>query len=136
MIETRLSTLAVNAEADALAALLSGGFFDLLMGPKGENPDEVAPIEQRLARLPFAEVAFAKSVNGVLRANPLGKSVATRTGDPTWYQCLTKEGVPVLDGTAGQAGANATTKSKTIQEGSIVEITNFRHVVSRQAGVL
>ncbi len=133
-MKTRLSVYAVNAQASATAKLLDGGYFDLMTGEQPEFGGEDVPVELRLARCEFGKVAFGPPKNGVLQANPISKAVATKTGEPTWCRCLTKDGIPIMDGSVGKSDANAITKVAMIVEGQVVNITEFKHVVSNQAG--
>lgn len=129
---TRLSFFAVNAQAEATARLLDGGYFDLMSGEQPESADDIVDENLRLARCTFGEVAFAKPIDGVLRANPIGKSVAINTGVPTWCRCLTREGFPVMDGSVGKKNANATSKVSMIVEGQIVSVTEFKHTINKR----
>lgn len=132
MRNTRLSTRTVNAQAKLIADDLSSGYLDFMTGDRPESADDAVPDELRLARCTFAVAAFAAPRDGVLRANPIGKSVATKTGDPTWCRCLTKDGQPVMDGTVGEVDANAITKVATLVQGQIVNVTEFKHTVNKQ----
>lgn len=134
MKQTRLSLYAVNAQAEATAKLLDGGYFDLMTGDQPASADDSVPDEMRLARCFFGSVAFGAPRNGVLEANPITKAVATRTGPPTWCRCLTRDGLPILDGSVGKSDANTITKVLMIVEGQIVNITGFKHTISNQAG--
>lgn len=133
--KTRLGLLAVNAEAKAVAELLNGGYLDFMTGEQPAGPDVPVSDDLRLARCSFGNVAFGVPDAGVLISNPLSKAVAIKTGEPRWVRCLTKNLEPVIDGNAGKVGqgdANALGKVDTIVEGQIVNITEFKHVVSKQ----
>lgn len=131
-MRTRLHPIAVNAQAQATAELLNGGFFDLMTGEQPVSTDEEVPDQWRLSRSTFGNVAFAAPRNGLLVANPISKAIAVRTGKPTWCRCLTKDLIPVMDGSVGATDANAITKVATIVEGQIVNISEFRHVIRSQ----
>ncbi len=131
MKRTRLSALAVDVQAAATAKLLDGGLFDLMTGDQPDFSDDDNVDEFRLARLSFGSVAFGSPKDGVIEANPLMKSVATQTGEPTWVRCRTRDGRAVFDGNVGKADANCIVKVETIVKGTIVDITRFRHVISK-----
>jgi len=129
--ETRLSLTAVNAQAKTIAELLNGGFYDLMTGERPESVDDVISSDFRLSRHSFAAVAFGEPINGVIQANSIAKSVATRNGEPTWCRCLTRDGRPIIDGTVGKSDANAISTVDMIVAGQTVIVTEFRHEVSR-----
>ena len=131
-MSARYHPLAVNAQAEAISRLLDGGYLDIMTGARPESEDDVVREEQRLSRNQFAPKAFGVPKDGVLEANKIEKSVAIRKGEPTWCRCLTRDERPVVDGDYGTTGANLVGKVTMIVEGQIVNITAFRHTVSKQ----
>jgi hypothetical protein len=121
---------AVNAQARATAEQLTGGFLIFMTGEQPESADEEVPEELTLARCQFS--TFAPPKDGVLQSNPLTKSIAIRTGEPTWCRCVTRDGRTVMDGSVGRQDANAITKVAMLVQGQIVNVTEFKHIISRQ----
>lgn len=125
MIAARWSSLAVNTKADALTALLNGGFLDLYAGRRPATL-EGDPADAPLARLQFADPAFVRAVNGVSVAYPLHAELAAPlAGTATWFRCLTAEDEPMLDGSVGTSHADLVLSSTTILVGTRVTIDRF-----------
>lgn len=131
-MSARYSRLAVNAQAEAIAKLLDGGYIDIMTGDRPESEDDPVADDQVLSRNEFSAKAFGPPKDGVLQANPIAKSVAIRNGEPTWCRCFTKDGRPVVDGNYGSTGANLAGKVNMLVQGQIVNITGFKHIVSKQ----
>lgn len=120
-----LSALAVNAQADAVARLLSGGFLQLL------SKDRVI-----LAELRFGEPAFGKAEDGVIRSAPIASDLDARAdGRATLFQCTTASGKFLLEGSVGdRLGAEAerpelVMNSVEIRRGSEIAVDEFVYVI-------
>lgn len=76
--DTRLSTLVVNAQADALAKLADGGFVDIYDGERPKSADDPVTSQKLGVSLQLGSPAFLPAVNGDISANPMtvGISVA------------------------------------------------------------
>jgi hypothetical protein len=66
---TQLTNLAVNTEADALAALCNGGFMDIYDGTQPATGDTAITTQNKLASCALNATAFGAAVAGVLTAN-------------------------------------------------------------------
>lgn len=106
-VDTKTSTAAVNAEANAVGAMLSNGYLRVYGGDKAASADD-APGGLPLAELRFAEVAFGPADDGLIISYPLLPDMNTvGGGDATWYRTFAADGVtPVFDGTVGLTGCN------------------------------
>ena len=89
-----------------------------------------------LAELRFGIPAFHLAEAGILTARPILKtSDATATGTASWFRCVSKAGVAVVDGSVGRNGEPAGAEydldmdSPKIQEHSEVAINAFSYQV-------
>jgi hypothetical protein len=131
MLNTTLSTAAVNAEADALAALLNAGFIDLYDGEQPEDADTAISTQNRLVRLMFSAPAFAKAKGGVLTANAIVQGIAQVGSRATWFRASQKDGTPVFDGSVGDADANMVLPTTFIVAKQTVTCTRFTHKIAK-----
>jgi len=106
MRDLKVSILGINAEADALARLLDGGFIWIMGDEKAETAD--APVlTAPLATLRFGSPAFAPAAGGVIKSNPIEADRNTAgTGKPKWLRAVTADLRAVFDGTVGANGCN------------------------------
>lgn len=83
-----LSVTAANAAADAIAALLDGGYCDIFEGPQPESIAEGLPRGTKLlASLKLGSPAFRKALDGTARANAMQPDKEAKdTGRPQWFR--------------------------------------------------
>ncbi len=91
---TRETNLAVNAAADAKAALMTGGGLEFLTGSPSAQPDS-ATTETVLARVDFG--SFAPAENGIIEYAFTGVAVQVE-GTVGWWRTVDSSEAPVLDG--------------------------------------
>lgn len=93
----------VNAQADAIAALLDDGYIRVYTGPKPATADDAITSQTLLAELRFASPAAPAAVNGVLTfaaITPEGSAPAS--GTAAWCRFLKSDGTsPAGDFTVG-----------------------------------
>src|SRR5262245_596819 len=102
MSDIALADIAVNAEADAVAALLNNGYLRIYDGTKPANAAVAITTQVLLAELRFANpAAFAAAVAGVALGNVItDDSSADHTGTASWFRALKSDGTSVvMDGT-------------------------------------
>lgn len=130
---TQLTNLAVNTEADALAALLNGGFLDIYDGTQPATGDTAIGAQVKLASLTFANPAFGASVAGVITANAIGSDTdADATGTATWARLFKSDhSTAVMDVSVGTATSNLILNSAAIQIHAQVSVTSFTHTVAK-----
>lgn len=122
----KLSNAAVNASADAKAALLNGGFIDIYDGAQPATADTAVGAQTKLARLTFGNPAFAAAVAGVATANPITQDSSADAGaTPTWFRALTSGGAAVMDGTVGTSGCDCNINAVPIVAGAVVSCTGM-----------
>ena len=126
---TRLTNLAVNTEATALAQLLDGGYIELY---DGEQPDFAeTPISERtpIVTMRLSDPACRPPVAGVLISNPIQPGVAMRTGRPTWARISRADKRTVMDISAGIKDAILILPVPIIEKGITLSIESFTHTL-------
>lgn len=136
MRDSRVSTAALNIEANAVGAALSNGYLRVYGGVKPANIDD-ATLEPVLAVLRFAETAFNPAVGGLILSLPLVPDLNTAGGgDATWFSASTVDGDVLFDGTVGKAGGEeqynlAINESTTVHPGGELHIGSVSYKVKR-----
>lgn len=127
--EIRLGNAAVNAEADAFAALLNSGYLRIYSGTKPAGPDTAISSQTLLAELRFASTAFGAAVAGVITANAITRdSSANATGTASFYRALKSDGTTALmDGTCGTSDADLIMDRTDVVSGQPVECSAFTY---------
>lgn len=113
---TQVTNLAVNAEADALTALLAGGKLNFYSGTQPATGDTALAANTLLAAPTFGTPAFPASVAGVLTANAITAATAVATGKATFARTFKSDGTTaVMDQSVGMQllGADYTFTSGT-----------------------
>lgn len=131
-----ISEQAVNAQADALARLLDGGYLRMYDGSQPADADTALTTQAQLAELRFSNPCAPAAVGGVLTFDSVLSDIdADATGAATWYRCYQSDGVtPVLDGSVGSASAmdsDLLINSVAIQIHAQVDVTSFTHIVPK-----
>jgi hypothetical protein len=134
--DTQLSNAAVNAEADALSALLNNGYLRIYNGSKPAGADVALSGQTLLAELRFANPAAPGAVAGVITYSALTPdSDADATGTASWGRCLKADGTSAVKdvtvGDAGDAPVNVQLNSKAIQQHAQVSVSSFTHTVPK-----
>jgi hypothetical protein len=129
----KMSVAAVNAEADALAALCNGGYLRIYDGLQPATADTVIAGQKLLAELRFGSPAFASAADGLITANAITKdSAADDTGTATWFRALGGDGTTVVfDDSVGTADAGLILDSVSIAAGADVSVTLLTHRVTK-----
>ena len=132
-LDTKTSTVAVNAQANAIAALLSNGYLRIYGADKATSAD-TAPSGAPLCELRFAADAFRSAVAGVITSNPIAPDMSTAGGgDATWYRTFMADGItPVFDGTVGTADCNINIQpSVTVHPGGEFHLASISYNVNK-----
>jgi hypothetical protein len=120
----KFSTAAVNAKADAQAALLNNGFIDVYDGTQPATPNTAVTTQVRLARLTYGAPAYAAAVEGVATARPITQDPsAAATGTASWSRYRQSDGTAVLDGSVGTSGCNLNLNTVAVVQGAAVSVT-------------
>jgi hypothetical protein len=129
---TQLTNLAVNAMADALAALANGGSVKIYDGAQPATGDTAISTQVLLATLGLSATAFAAAVAGVITANAITAGVAGNTGTAAWFRVFKSDGATaVFDGSVGTSAANLILPTTSITAGVSVTCSSFTHTVQK-----
>jgi hypothetical protein len=128
-----LSDVGASAAADAVTALLDGGYLRFFTAPQPANANTPLSTQRQLAELRFSSPAFGPSVAGVAKANAIAPDTdADDTGTATWFRTYRSDGLtPVFDGSLGLTGADLVLNEVDIQAHAQVEVTAFTYVQAK-----
>lgn len=124
---TQMTDLAVNTQANALAALLNGGLVKVYDGAQPATGDTAVSSQVLGVTLTLNATAFPAAVSGLLTANAITAGVSGNAITPTWARICKSDGTPVFDVSAGESGCNLTIGAFTA--GTTVGATSFTHDV-------
>jgi hypothetical protein len=135
---TQLSNAAVNAEADALARLLDGGFCDIYDGTQPATADTAISTQTKLASLGLNATSAPSASAGVLTFNSITADTdADATGTAAWARCFKSDHTTaVMDVSVGTSSANIVLNSTAIQIHAQVSISSFTHTVAKSTSGL
>jgi len=128
----KISTTAVNAQADALSDLLDNGYLRIYDGTQPANANTAITSQVLLAELRFNATAAPAASGGVLTMNSITQdSSANATGTATWFRALKSDGSTVVfDGSVSTSGADLNLGSTSITSGASVAVTSMTYTVS------
>jgi len=128
----KISTTAVNAQADALSDLLDNGYLRIYDGTQPANANTAITSQVLLAELRFNATAAPAASGGVLTMNSITQdSSANNTGTATWFRALKSDGsTAVFDGSVGTASCDLNLGSTSIASGASVAVTSMTYTVS------
>jgi hypothetical protein len=132
-LTNKLTNLAANTEADAVAALLNSGKIRIYDGAQPATADTALSGQNLLAELTFGNPAFGAAVAGVATANAItGDSSADYTGTAAWFRAFKSDGTTaVFDGSVGTSGCNININSTSITAGGSVNCTAFTFTANK-----
>lgn len=128
----KISTTAVNAQADALSDLLDNGYLRIYDGTQPANANTAITSQVLLAELRFNATAAPAASGGVLTMSSIAQdSSANNTGTATWFRALKSDGsTAVFDGSVGTASCDLNLGSTSITSGASVAVTSMTYTVS------
>ena len=128
----KISSTAVNAQADALSDLLDNGYLRIYDGTQPANANTAVSTQVLLAELRFNATAAAAAAAGTLTMNAITQdSSANATGTATWFRALKSDGSTVVfDGSVGTSSCDINLGSTSITSGSSVGVTSMTFTVS------
>jgi len=129
----KLSNLAANAQANALAALLNNGYLRFYNGTQPATADTPLSGQTMLAEPRFGSPAFAPASGGVLLANDItADSDAAASGTASWFRCFSSDGVTaILDGSIGTSGCDINMPTTDIVQHAVVPVTSLSYTVTK-----
>ncbi|MGZ8317466.1 MAG: hypothetical protein ACXWVD_00045 [Telluria sp.] len=130
-LNTQLANATVNAQADALSALLDNGYLRIYDGTQPATADTAVSTQTLLAELRFNADAAPAASGGLLTFNALtSDSSANATGTAAWFRALASDGTTVvMDGSVGTSAANMIIATTSISAGQTVSCSSFTHDV-------
>lgn len=128
----KISSTAVNAQADALSDLLDNGYLRIYDGTQPANANTAVSTQVLLAELRFNATAAPSASGGTLTMNAITQdSSANNTGTATWFRALKSDGSTVVfDGSVGTSSCDINLGSTSITSGSSVGVTSMTFTVS------
>lgn len=125
----RLSDAAASTAADAVTALLDGGYLRIHDGWQPTTAEAQVTSQVLLAELRFGSPAFAPAIDGVAQANPITPDASARaSGAPTWFRALAADSTTVVfDGAIASSGGQLTASDPWITAGSPVEVEDLQY---------
>lgn len=121
----RLSQLAANAQADAIAKLLNGGTLEIHGGVMPGALEE--PSSAALAIFRLNKQAFQPAALGFAILNKPADVLVDNTGVPSWFRFRDIFGNAVYDGDASQLGI-----SGNLPMNSTLEIGSYKLAINLQ----
>jgi hypothetical protein len=130
---TRLADIVVDAQADALAALLKDGFIDIYDGVQPESPASEVGARKMCVSLKLGAPAFMPSAKGSISANPILSGVSVADVNPaTWARLYRSDHkTAVMDVSVGTRDANIILPTTHIVRGVTVTCSSFLHSVAK-----
>lgn len=133
---TKLSDEVVNAQANALAALLKEGFIDIYDGAQPESVDVAVTTQKRCVSLKMGTPAFLPSERGIISANPISPGVVENDANPraTWARLYKADHkTPLIDISVGEkeGTANLVIPTTRLVKGVTVICNSFIHSVAK-----
>lgn len=133
-LNPKLAETAVNAEADAVCALLNSGLLRIYDGAQAATADTEVGAQVLLAELTFGATAFGGAAAGVATANAITPdSSANATGTAAWFRCVQSDQTKMFDGSVGTSECNLNLNSVAIQAGAEVSVTAFTFTAPKAA---
>jgi len=128
----KISSTAVNAQADALSDLLDNGYLRIYDGTQPANANTAITTQVLLAELRFNATAAPAASGGTLTMNAITQdSSADNTGTATWFRATKSDGSTVVfDGSVGTSGCDLNLGSTSITSGASVSVTSMTFTVS------
>lgn len=128
----KISSTAVNAQADALSDLLDNGYLRIYDGTQPANANTAVSTQVLLAELRFNATAAPAASGGTLTMNAITQdSSANNTGTATWFRATKSDGSTVVfDGSVGTSSCDINLGSTSITSGSSVGVTSMTFTVS------
>ncbi len=133
MHDTVMSNIAVNIEADALAAVMDSGIVRVYSGGKPLTADTALSGQVMLVEFTLGNPAFGAAVDGVITAAGIAPVVIAATGAAAWFRAFASDGTTSMwDGTAGVgAEFDMDVNATHLVQGSQFAPSEFTHTVTK-----
>ena len=130
----KLSDTAVNAEVDALTALLANGYLRIYDGTQPATSGAAITTQTLLAELRFGSPAYGAAAAGVATANAITSDAsAPASGTAAWFRALKADGTTaIFDGSVDTADADLVLNSVAISSGAQVDCTSLTYTAPKE----
>ena len=132
---TRLSTAAQNAAADAVAALCNAGKLRVYDGTQPAAGGAVTT-QTLLLEYTFGNPAFGAAAGGTATANTIAAATVAASGTPTWCRAVKSDGTTIVfDGNVsvnGAGGANLNYAAASLVAGATSTPTSLTYTQPAQ----
>jgi len=126
--DARFSTPAVDAESDAVTALLADGYMRLYSAPRPVTADDPPDDAQLIAEFRLGSPAFGPSAGGIAPALAVADVTTLTAGNVTWFRTLRSDGITaVFDGNAGTTDQNLVMSNTNLAMGALVSVVGFQY---------
>jgi hypothetical protein len=125
----QLTDLAANASANAVTALVTGGWIRIYDGVQPATADAAIGAAVLLASVRLAAPAFGPAVGGIAPGNPVTPDLdIDANGTGTWFRAFKSDGTtPVYQGSVGLLGCDLNLSSVTFVLHGSITITQFSY---------
>jgi hypothetical protein len=125
----QLTDLAANASANAVTALVTGGWYRIYDGVQPATADTPIAGQVLLASIRLGAPAFAPAVAGIAQGNAVQADLdIDANGTGTWFRAFKSDGTtPVYNGSVGLLGCDLNLSSVTFVQHGTVTITTFSY---------
>ena len=126
----KVSYVAANAQANALAPLANNGYIKVYDGTQPSTPETAVSTQDLLATLRFNATAFGAASNGTLTANSISQVTIALSGTAAWFRCLESDNsTPLFDGSVGTSGCDMDIAATSLVSGANLAVSSFTYTV-------
>lgn len=131
-----VAAMGVDAEANALARLMDGGYLRIYGGRMPDTPEEPVGDRRMAVELRLSSPAFGPASDGIVIAGDLAPGVAVADVNPvTWARITQADGqTAVVDISVGTTDAVLRLPTANIPRGATVSCSFFSLMVRRKSG--
>ena len=130
----RLSILAANAQADALARLLDGGLLRIYTGEQPTAPEAIPPAAELLYEFRLPNPSANAAAAGAISFQPSVIERARVAGTMAWFRMLSAAEQPLVDGSVGTDSGDLRVPMVDVAKDVRLSIDELLYVIDR--GVL
>ena len=132
-LSPKLTNLAANAAADAVARLVDAGKLRIYDGTQPATADTAVSTQVLLSTLTLNATSAPVAAAGVLSFNAITQDAsAAATGTATWFRVLKSDNTTaVFDGSVGTATSDIILNTVSIVAAAVVSISSFTYTQSK-----
>ena len=132
-LSPKLTNLAANAAADAVARLVDAGKLRIYDGTQPATADTAVSTQVLLSTLTLNATSAPVAAAGVLTFNAITQDAsAAATGTATWFRVLKSDNTTaVFDGSVGTATSDIILNTVSIVAAAVVSISSVTYTQSK-----